>query len=288
LKTWKFKKLSEKYIHRLKGAYNLYFSKYVKIMNVGIQNELEYKFNFLARLFFSFIPTIVNIMVWFAVSNFSESNYGYSLKEMVSYYLIIFIVSNIIQCNIQWSVANDIKVGDVNKYLIKPINYIAHQFFLDFSKRVVYILVILIPSIIIGVFFKDYVVIYLSPINILLFIVSLLYGYIINFLLTFIISESSFYFSEVTSLFGSYNVIKNIVSGNVFPLSIVPKQIYQILVITPFQFVGYFPAMIIMNRLTEKEILNNIILGFVWIFFLFLISKLIWRRGLSKYSAFGG
>jgi ABC-2 type transport system permease protein len=257
-------------------------------MGVGIQNELEYRFNFLSRLFFSSVPIIVNIFVWSSISNFSKNNFGYSLKEIVSYYIIVFFIGNIIQCDIQWLIANNIKLGDINKYLIKTISYMAFRFYFDFSKRIVYIVIMLFPMAIMCIVYRNYLPILVDFKRITFFIVALFCGYTVNFLLSFIIGEYSFYFSEVTSLFSSYNVLKNIVSGNIFPLSIIPKQVYQILMITPFQFLGYFPAMILMNRFTQKEIINNLVLGFVWILVLFLSSRFIWRKGLSKYSAFGG
>lgn len=264
------------------------FRKYIKVMSIGLQNELEYRFNFLITLFYSFIPFTVNILVWFGITNFSQDKFGLTLKEIVSYYFIILIVDNIIKNNMELTIANDIKTGNINKYLIKTIDYISYQFFLDLPKRIVFIATGGIPILIIGFFLRNYIVITTDIHMIAYFVAALLIGYIINFLLNFIISECSFFFSEVTGFFSSFNVLKNIVSGKIFPLNIIPKAIFQFIMITPFHFIGYFPAMILLNKFTTKEIINTLLIGVIWIIALLIFCRFLWKLGLKKYSAFGG
>ena len=38
--------------------------KYMHVLNIGIQNNLTYRFNFLARTLFGFIPLIAVLFVW--------------------------------------------------------------------------------------------------------------------------------------------------------------------------------------------------------------------------------
>lgn len=272
----------------MRGIFNLILQKYFKVMTVGIQNELEYRFNFFVKILFSFIPLLTSILVWFAIANYSESKYGYTMKEIVTYYFIMSIVSNLVESGNAENTANDIRTGDLNKYLIKNINYMAYRFFLDVPRRIIFILVAIIPFSVLGYFFKDFLAIHADLNTILYFILSLVLGYIINFFINFLLSIYSFYFSEVTSLFTSYAVLRNIISGNVFPLNILPKYVYQVLIITPFSFIGYFPTSILLNKFNQKDIVYLLLLGVGWIILLFVLCKLIWRAGLKRYSAFGG
>ena len=43
---------------------NQVMKKYWHVLNIGIQNNLTYRFNFLARTFFGFIPLIAMLYVW--------------------------------------------------------------------------------------------------------------------------------------------------------------------------------------------------------------------------------
>lgn len=248
----------------------------------------EYRFNFLSNLIFSFIPFATNLLIWIAVYNSTGNGFGYSLKELITYYFIILIVNNLIVNKVQGEVASDIKQGTLNKYLLKPLSYMGYYFFKDLPNRIIYIVVGLLPITILGLLLNKYIVFSINLKTFLFFVFSLFIGYIINFLLSFLISECSFYFSEVTSFFPPINVLKDIISGRVFPLNIIPKSLYQVLLFTPFQFTGYFQVMIILNRYSESEIIQTLFLGLVWIVALYLLCKLLWRRGLNKYSAFGG
>lgn len=262
--------------------------KYMKVMSVSIQNSLEYRFNFFTQLFFSFIPFAVNILIWFSIDGYSKDKYGYTLKEIVSYYFIILIVDNIIQSNMHWQISEDIKTGQINKYLIKTMDYMAYNFFLDLPKRLVFIALGLLPVSAVGLFLRSYLLITINFKILAFFLMSLVLGYLINFFLNFLLSEYSFYFSDVTGLFGSYSVLKNILSGKFFPLNIIPNLLFRFLMATPFQFGGYFPAAILLNKLPQNEIINITLLGCGWVIVLYILCVLLWKSGLKKYSAFGG
>ena len=65
------------------------------MINVGIQNTLVYRVNFLFRSTFALVPLMAVIFLWRAVYASKEGGSevgGYTLAEMVSYYLLITIV----------------------------------------------------------------------------------------------------------------------------------------------------------------------------------------------------
>ena len=69
--------------------------KYWHVLNIGIQNNLTYRFNFLARSLFGLIPLVAMLYVWKAI--YSGKKPGelvgpYTFVEMVSYYLLATIV----------------------------------------------------------------------------------------------------------------------------------------------------------------------------------------------------
>ena len=73
-------------------------SRYGHVINVGIQNTLAYRMNFMFRAVFTLIPLLANILLWKTI--FSDKAEGdmvgaYNLSQMVSYYLLILIVNSI-------------------------------------------------------------------------------------------------------------------------------------------------------------------------------------------------
>src|SRR3989442_2772030 len=69
--------------------------KYLHVLNIGIQNNLTYRFNFLARTVFGLIPLIAILYMWKTIytGKGAGSTVGsYSLAEMISYYLLVTVV----------------------------------------------------------------------------------------------------------------------------------------------------------------------------------------------------
>ena len=62
--------------------------KYWHVINIGIQNNLTYRFNFLARTLFGFIPLLAIIYLWrttYAGRAPGATVGEYSLAGMISY-----------------------------------------------------------------------------------------------------------------------------------------------------------------------------------------------------------
>src|SRR2546423_11441075 len=119
--------------------------KYWHVINIGIQNNLTYRFNFLARTIFGLIPLIAVLYVWRTIyaGKGPDSNVGtYSLAQMISYYLLVTIVDALTAVNEDdWQIAADIKDGNISQFLLKPIDYLIYRLCLFFSRRLTYLAV---------------------------------------------------------------------------------------------------------------------------------------------------
>ena len=112
--------------------------KYWHVLNVGIQNNLTYRFNFLARTVFGFIPLIAVLYVWLTI--YEGKGRGarvgsYTLAEMISYYLLTAIVDALTAVNEDdWQIAADIKDGNISQFGLKPMDYLVYRLFLFFFR----------------------------------------------------------------------------------------------------------------------------------------------------------
>jgi ABC-2 type transport system permease protein len=110
--------------------------KYWHVVNIGIQNNLTYRFNFLARSVFGLIPLIAILYVWRTIysGNGAGSVIGaYTLAEMISYYLLATLVDALTAVNEDdWQIAADIKDGNISQFLLKPVDYLTFRLCLFF------------------------------------------------------------------------------------------------------------------------------------------------------------
>src|SRR5947208_13055939 len=123
--------------------------KYWHVLNIVIQNNLTYRFNFLARTIFGLIPLIAVLYVWRTIyaGKGPDSSVGtYTLAQMISYYLLVTIVDALTAVNEDdWQIAADIKDGNISQFLPDPVDYLVYRLCLFFAGRVTYIAVTAIP-----------------------------------------------------------------------------------------------------------------------------------------------
>src|SRR5262245_32913516 len=123
--------------------------KYWHVIAIGIQNNLTYRFNFLARALFGLIPLIAILYVWRTIyeGKGSAAMVGsYTLVQMVSYYLLSTVVDALTAVNEDdWQIAADIKDGNISQFLLKPIDYLTYRLCLFFSGRLTYLAVAAAP-----------------------------------------------------------------------------------------------------------------------------------------------
>src|SRR6059036_3569586 len=123
--------------------------KYWHVLNIGIQNNLTYRFNFLARSVLGLIPLIAILYVWRAIYSGKApgtSVGGYALAQMISYYLLVAVVDALTAVNEDdWQIAGDIKDGNISQFLLKPVDYLWFRLCLFISGRLTYMAVAVIP-----------------------------------------------------------------------------------------------------------------------------------------------
>src|SRR5712671_951812 len=134
--------------------------KYWHVINIGLQNNLTYRFNFLARTVFGLIPLIAILYLWrtiYAGKGTGSLVGSYTLAQMISYYLLVTIVDALTAVNEDdWQIAGDIKDGNISQFLLKPIDYLAYRLCLFFSGRVTYLAVAAVPLTLFILYLRHY------------------------------------------------------------------------------------------------------------------------------------
>jgi ABC-2 type transport system permease protein len=150
--------------------------KYLTVFNLGIQNTFVYRWNYLLRAIFGLIPLIGTVFLWRAI--FQESGGGmggYDYGSMVYYYLLTILVSNLVTpTEDEWQIAADIREGQINSFLTKPMSYLAYRFCIFLSGRLVYTAVTILPIAAIFFYFRSFIVLPHEPATWLIAFVSML------------------------------------------------------------------------------------------------------------------
>jgi ABC-2 type transport system permease protein len=65
-------------------------------------------------------------------------------------------------------------------------------------------------------------------------------------------------------------------------------MIRQILYLTPFPYQMYFPISIYLGKAAGAELWRGLGIQLLWVIMAYVFARWMWRRGIKKYSAFGG
>ena len=213
--------------------------KYWHVINIGIQNTLVYRVNFLFRSVFSLIPLFATISFGGPSSPEGEVA-GYTLAQMTSYYLVATIVDALTAVNEDdWQIAADIKDGNISQFLLKPIDYLTYRLCLFGAGRLVFTTCAFLP---VGIFIALRAVLFVLPPDAATLAGSRFAGADGIAAILHLLHHGPAGLLGAGSLHVHlYPVcLRYIAGGHLFPLDILPPALLKALHFTPFPYQLFF------------------------------------------------
>ncbi len=102
------------------------------------------------------------------------------------------------------------------------------------------------------------------------------------------IAMLAFWLLEISTFIFILFAFEYIASGHMFPLGVLPSAVERILFLTPFPYQMYFPVSVYMGKVAGAELWQGLAVQFLWVVLMYALARFLWRRGIKKYSAFGG
>ncbi|MDB6152737.1 MAG: hypothetical protein JWL90_1190 [Chthoniobacteraceae bacterium] len=264
--------------------------KYLKVFDIGLQNTFVYRWNFLLRALFGVVPLIGTVFIWRAI--FEERNAsiaGYDYRAMIFYFLLTLLVENLITpTEDEWQIAADIRDGRISSFLTKPINYLGYRLSLYGSYRVLYSAVTAIPVVLIFFFLRDYLSLPRDPLTWLAFALSLFMAAMIQFFIAYSLAMLAFWILEISTVVFILYSFEYFLSGQVFPLDIMPGWLQGFIHWSPFTYEIFFPVQVYMERVRGMDLLSGLMTQAVWVLLMWMLATTLWKRGVRQYQAVGG
>ncbi len=266
-------------------------NKYAYVVGIGIQNTLVYRVNFLFRACFGLIPLMATIFLWRAIfeGQSDSSIAAYSLPEMISYYLVVTIVDALTAVtDDDWQIAADIRDGQISQFLLKPIDYLRYRLCLFLSGRLIYTSIALGPVALFILLQSQYFVLPPNAVTLGFFAVSVALTALLQFLISYTMALLAFWILEISTFIFILFALEHLAGGHLFPLDLLPPALSHFLAFTPFPYQMYFPVSIYLGKTSGSDLLRGLILQAFWVFAVYLLARVVWARGIRRYSAFGG
>ena len=274
------------------GALRRTASKYATIFGICIVDRLTYRTDFFFGTLMRFLPIVTTIFLWSAIFDGAKQSVvaGFTREEIVVYYLMAMVGRAFSSMpGLAASIASDVRTGNIKKYLVQPVDLVGFLLVSRIAHKLIYYGVAAAPFALVFWLCRHYFSGWPTLFTLGCFIASLPIAFVIGFCLEALIGLLAFWVLEV----GSFNFIAitfiYVASGHMFPLDLAGPA-SGFLKALPFQYMAYFPAMVFLrgDGLDRMALLGQVLYGAAVAGAMLLTVAFVYRRGLRRYSAFGG
>lgn len=264
-------------------------TKYRHVFLVGLQNNIVYRWNFLIRGFFSLVRLTVVLILWGAVYAGAKEIGGYDVRQTFTYFVALIAMQFMVGAfNEDYQIGEEIRNGLINQFLLKPINYYLYRFTVFASARVVSGALILGPLLLVLPLLHAHLVLPTAAWRFVLVVPALVLAALLQFTLAYCFGLMAFWFLEIQGFVMLSYAAETMLSGQVFPLDLLPPALFHAAQFLPFYYMMYFPAGILTGRIAFGAALHGFILQAIWVAILVAVAQVIWSHGLRKHTAVGG
>ncbi len=265
---------------------------YKPFTHAGVLLAAQYRVNFVFFVLGDILMCFINFFLWKAVFNSggAETFMGFSQTDMVVYIFVSFLTSTLAYSDGAYAVGEEIRDGNIAMRMIKPIRFDLAFLFQELGERTISLMLAFLP-LVCGVEIYKFAVtgaLAFNPLNFVLYLLSLVLSYLINFYFNVCFGYSAF---VLKNLWGS-NFLKDVLvgfmSGNIIPLNFMPSAVGTVLGFLPFASLTYTPVMIYLGMFDAPTIALRFGLQLFWLAFFFVLQQLIWNASVKRMSVQGG
>ncbi len=267
--------------------------KYLRIYRVSLTERLVYRGDFFLSTILRFLPMVTTILLWQAIfaGAGKKSIAGFTHRQMIAYLLLVHVSRMFSSMpGLAYGIARDIREGTLKKYLLQPLDMLSYLLSYRAAHKTAYIATTSIPYGILFLACWNYFTELAKPTPelVVAYIASLLLAFLIGFFFEACMGMVGFWFLEVSSLMYVINTVNFFVSGQMFPLDLLPDWLRVPLKLLPFQYLAYFPAAVLVGKVEGPAIWHGLLAELAWAVAFIVLARVLYRLGLRRYSAYGG
>lgn len=233
------------------------------------------------------ISIVSGVFLWLAVYREQAEVAGYDLGQMIFYFALVPLIGSLTYVYVSSSLPKQIKDGRISMVLLKPYSLAGAQFLRQLSMKVAQQLLKVPLFLVFLIWLFQFFEINLTISRLLLAIGFSLFSFALHFFMDLSISYTAFWLDEIWALSHLKMVAIMMFGGMIFPLDLIPQRLRSFFNFLPLKFLYFYPVNIAQGRFS----FNQIMIGFgqllAWLLFFYFFSKILWKKGLRRYGAYG-
>lgn len=253
---------------------------------VGFATYLAYPAG-VAMVFLSY-PIVISMYRYVFGAAFAHGRHaaGYDLQSILTYVTVSWLLNTFYMTPTGRQLGARVRDGQVAMDLIKPVDLMALYFGQSLGRTLFRVVFATLPLL---VLFSLFAGITPPPLEAVApFILAVLAGYLINFLLDYMIGMIAFYLGYNNGIRWGIRMVMNLTGGMVVPLSFMPAGLAKVFALSPTLYMFSQPVQIYLGRHPGLEAWAVAAQGMCWVLALFALAQLLQRDGIRRLSVSGG
>ncbi len=255
-----------------------YFRLLFIYLRASIMGEIQYRVNFFVQLFEALIALGTGLVALSLVFTYTDTLAGWSRAELLAvmgvHILMGGIISTMIQPNMM-RLMNDVQEGTLDYMLTKPED---SQLLVSVREFRFWQLVDVVVGAVVLVWALQQLGGEVGLAQAAAFIAALILGALLLYCFWLMLTTSTFWFIRVGDLL---EMFESMYQAGRWPVGIYPPWLrLSLTFLVPVAFAITVPASALTERLTPQVLLGAAALTLVAL----LLSRLLWRAGLRRYS----
>lgn len=256
------------------------------VIKIFMKNQMQNRtyilldiFNMIARCLIVFLLYGYVFKINGGIIN--DTDYKTVLWSMFIYFCIMTLNVR----SINKSIMDDVKSGNIEMFLNKPVNYVLLSFYKNIGQGIYPFLVIsILGSILMFIFvgFPNVNLIIFIP----TFILTFLLGTILSLILYSIIGIFSFFMEDVRPIYWIVDKTVMVLGGSYLPIAFFPPFMKFLAFISPFGAINFTSSTVYNSW--NSEFLFRIMLQCFWILIFLLLLIFIYKKARFKAMINGG
>ncbi|QLY25185.1 ABC-2 family transporter protein [Bdellovibrio sp. KM01] len=271
----------------LKKSFAVFWKRNLAFAKLAIVSNLEYRLNyFVDAVLQPALTTGIEILLWVAVFRGAATAEiaGFSREYYLAYALWgAFFARICTSWMYEFRMIQEIDSGSINAILTRPMTYYEYYF----SQLMGYKFITTIVSMIIPILA---VIIFALPTKFermpLAFALEFYYLILVHSI-SFVVAACAFHLNKIYSFTGAKNLALWLLTGELFPLDLMPEPVKSIVIALPFSSGVYVPVGYLTGRLEIASVYQSFISVTIGIVVVNIIGAVVWKRGLNAYTGTG-
>jgi ABC-2 type transport system permease protein len=259
---------------------------YLQQLKTGLASMLQYRATLVIWLIGNILEPLIYLVVWTTVSRSSGGSVGgYAARDFAAYYIVLMIVNQVSYSWVMYEFDYRVREGTFSAVLLHPVHPIHADIADNLSSKAVSLPFIVAAAAGLAALFHPAFNFRLGIVA--TFLPALVLAYLVRFLVDWTVALAAFWTTRVTAINQIHFMAVLFFSGQIAPLTVLPRPLQIVATILPFRWTIGFPVELVLGRLTPAQVATGLAAQAAWLISAALLLKFAWRASVKRYSAVG-